>query len=75
VTSVFSAPSFNEFAVRVKNAREVRDALAEKGYLLGIPLEDDYPELSDCLLVSCTELNAPGDIDALAAELKAVVAS
>jgi len=71
----FDAPTFNEFVVRVKNAREVRDALAEKGYLFGIPLEDDYQELSDCLLVACTELNAPADIDALAAELKAILTS
>ena len=70
VTPVFDAPFFNEFVVRIKNARKVRDALAGKGYLLGIPLEGDYPDLIDCLLLACTELNSPTAIDALAAELK-----
>ena len=74
-TPLFDAPYFNEFAVRLPEAKAVRDALAEKGYLFGISLEDDYPDLADCLLLACTELNAPSDIDALAAELRAAVAS
>ncbi|MBN1880652.1 MAG: aminomethyl-transferring glycine dehydrogenase subunit GcvPA [Deltaproteobacteria bacterium] len=75
VTPVFDAPYFNEFVVRVNNARKIRDALFDKGYLVGILLEDDYPDLTDCLLLACTELNAPPDIDALAIDLKASLTS
>ena len=75
VTPVFDAPFFNEFVVRVNNARAVRDSLAEKGYLLGIPLESNYPDMTDCLLLACTELNFPPAIDALAADLKASLSS
>jgi glycine dehydrogenase subunit 1 len=72
VTPLHDAPYFNEFVVRLPRAGKIRDALSEKGFLFGIPLENDYPELSDCLLLACTELNAPADIDSLSTELKAL---
>jgi len=75
IPPVFDAPHFNEFVVRVKDVETVRDSLAERGHLFGIPLEGDYPDLTDCLLLACTELNSPPVIDSLAAELKAVLAS
>ncbi len=67
---VFSAPTFNEFAVRLKkDAQTVSDQLAKQGVLAGVPLGRFYPELGDCLLVAVTERHAKADLDRLAAAL------
>ena len=62
----FQAPFFNEFVVEVgKEASEFRKKLLEKGFVAGYPLGKDYEELSDCLLLTFTEMNSKEDIEAL----------
>jgi glycine dehydrogenase subunit 1 len=62
----FASPAFNEFVVRSDSGT---DALLQKlqgqGFLAGIPLGSDYPELKDCFLVCVTEQNTRDEIDAL----------
>ncbi len=61
----FSAPFFNEFVVTIADAPSVARRAEEKMVLAGIPLAPDYPELSDALLVSVTEMNRPNDFERL----------
>ncbi|MGH7804453.1 MAG: aminomethyl-transferring glycine dehydrogenase subunit GcvPA, partial [Candidatus Binatia bacterium] len=42
-TPVFSAPFFNEFAVRLPDARKRRERALDAGILAGLPLGDWYP--------------------------------
>ena len=66
----FAAPAFNEFVVRSQRpVAELLAALEKQGFLGGIPLGSDYPELADAFLVCVTEQHRRGDIDALAAAL------
>jgi glycine dehydrogenase subunit 1 len=67
---VFTGPSFNEFVMRIRNARDVHERLKEKGFILGIPLDGYYPSLSDCLLICCTEIVSPEEINNLIAALE-----
>ncbi|HKZ25974.1 MAG TPA: aminomethyl-transferring glycine dehydrogenase subunit GcvPA [Acidimicrobiia bacterium] len=49
-------------------------AMADRGYLAGIPLSVDYPELPGGLLVAVTEQRAKAQLDGYAAALAEVVA-
>ena len=66
----FSAPYFAEVAVRLPDAARRHAALAEQGIVAGYPLERDYPELADTLLLATTELTTDADIEALVDALK-----
>ncbi|MGC1379488.1 MAG: aminomethyl-transferring glycine dehydrogenase subunit GcvPA [Candidatus Baltobacteraceae bacterium] len=67
----YSAPFFNEFVADVgRPAAQVLTALQERGILGGLDLGRYYPELSNCILMTATELTTTGDIYALAAALK-----
>lgn len=69
----FSAPTFNEFVLRVPGrARDVLAALREKNILGGLDLGRFYPELADSILMTATELTTSGHIDALAGALAEV---
>lgn len=69
-TLPFGAPMFNEFVVRCEaDTAALLESLQEQGFLAGISLGDDYPELKDCLLVCVTEQNTRRDIDGLVAAL------
>jgi len=74
---LLSQTFFNEFAVQLpKPAAEVVEALAAKRILGGVPVSrfyPNYPELADVLLLTATETNSEGDIDALVAALKEVL--
>jgi glycine dehydrogenase subunit 1 len=60
------APFFNEVVVRCPEPVEtLRARLAERQILAGYPLGRDYPELSDALLLCCTEANTRAEIDRL----------
>src|SRR6266436_8554494 len=48
----FSGPFFNEFALKLANPTATLEAAERKQILAGVPLGDDYPELSEALLVS-----------------------
>ncbi len=61
----FAAPFFNEFVVKVANARAAWQRLQEQGIVAGVLLEDWYPELKDCLLLCVTEMHTRGEIERL----------
>ena len=62
----FASPAFNEFVVRCEaDVEPLLKKLEEMGFLAGIPLGPDYPELQDCFLVCVTEQNTRQEIDAL----------
>ncbi len=63
---VFDRPYFNEFAVKIKNAPVVMKRLEEEGFVPGVHLGDYYREYADCILVCCTEMTSPAEIDAFA---------
>ena len=67
-SDAFSLPAFKEFVIRDHNNQVVsmlHDA-ANQGVLAGIPLQQWYPDLSDCFLVTVTEQRTKQEIDALA---------
>jgi len=68
---VFSAPFFNEFVVRVPDARRRHERALERGVLAGVPLDAWYPKLADTLLVCATEVHTPADVDRLVEALAA----
>lgn len=61
----FTAPFFNEFVVTIPNASDAARRAEQRKVLAGIPLAPDYPELSDALLVSVTEMNTANDFERL----------
>lgn len=61
----FSGPFFNEFVASIPGAADALARAEADGILAGIALSPDYPELSDGVLISVTELNNPGDIHRL----------
>src|SRR3989344_8569727 len=70
VTEIFSAPHFNEFVVKIKDAKNVQEKLAKKNIIFGHLLENDYPNLKDCVLLCCTETTSRVEIDRLLNELR-----
>ena len=71
VELLHEAPVVREFAMRVDAPVEkVLDFCAEEGIAAGYPLEREYPELSDGLLVALTERRNKEDIDRLAETLE-----
>ena len=72
-TLQFDVPFFNEVTVNVHQpADAVLAALQQRGILGGVDLGRWYPELSDCILMTATEVTTGGDIDALCAALEEV---
>jgi glycine cleavage system P protein (glycine dehydrogenase) subunit 1 len=60
----FDAPFLWEFVIRTPHPAEQTQArMLERGVLPGLPLGQCFPDLSDALLVSVTELNHPRAID------------
>lgn len=71
----FSAPAFNEFALRVPattTARDVLAKLAESSILGGVDLGRFYPHYADCILMTATELTTGEEIDALGRALETI---
>ncbi len=68
--TAFSAPTFNEFVVRVPEGFEkTRRRLLEAGIVAGIPLERWYPALRDHHLFCVTETKSVEDMDRLVREM------
>jgi len=67
----FAAPFFNEFVIRVPNARARHERALERGVLAGVPLGEWFPALDDALLVCATEVHSADDVDRLAEALRA----
>ena len=73
-TMRFSAPYFNEFAVRVPGkAKDVLKALQKHNVLGGVDLGRWYPELDDSILMTATELTTDADITRLTTALSEVL--
>jgi len=67
----FNEPFFHEFVLRTpKPASEVNQYLLDNGILGGYDLGQDYPSLSNHLLVAVTEMNSKDEIDTLVEILK-----
>jgi glycine dehydrogenase subunit 1 len=54
--------------------RVVVERMADRGYLAGIPLDEDYPEFAGGLLVAVTERRTRAELDAYADALGEVIA-
>ena len=61
----FSGPYFAEVAIRVPDAARRHAEMADAEIVAGYPLERDYPELADTLLLAATELTTDADVEAL----------
>lgn len=69
------APFVREFPVLLPiDAPRVLDAMAERGFLAGLPLAGDYPEFPGGLLVAVTERRTRRELDGFADALKEVIA-
>jgi glycine cleavage system P protein (glycine dehydrogenase) subunit 1 len=69
-----AAPTLYEFALRTPEPpATVLERLAEAGYLGGLDLSADYPELGPALLVTVTETRTRADIDGFAAAFEKAV--
>ncbi len=67
---LFQRPFFNEFVVKIPNANSDIKTLLQKGIIAGLPLEEYYPDMSDCILVCCTEMTTREQIDLLKSEIQ-----
>jgi len=65
----FSGPFFNEFTLKLPNPPAALEAAERNQILAGVPLGDDYPDLSDSLLVAVTEMNRDDEFTRLAAAI------
>jgi len=64
-------PTFNEFAVRLsRDAAEVADKMASRGFLAGLPLASLGAGEANDLLIAVTERRTREELDAFAAALK-----
>jgi glycine dehydrogenase subunit 1 len=63
IQQVFTAPNFHEFVIRLNQpVNKVLEKLAEENIQGGFALENDYPELKNCLLVCATETKSKKDL-------------
>jgi glycine dehydrogenase subunit 1 len=62
---LFSGPFFNEFAVEIENAGRLWKKLQEQKILAGLPLANEFPSMTNALLLCATEMNPPEEIDRL----------
>ena len=67
---IFDKHFYNEFVVRVKDAKEVNETLLKNGILGGLDLGKLYPEFNNCLLFCVTEVIKKEDMDKLVDILK-----
>jgi len=67
---VFNKQFYNEFVVKVNDAKGISEKLLRNGIVGGLELDKYYPELKDCLLFCVTELNRREDIDKLIEVIK-----
>jgi len=75
VAPAFTAPSFNEFAIRLpRTAEGVLSELKKKGFLGGLSMARHYPEMKDVLLLCATEMNSKADMDGFCHALTSVLA-
>lgn len=63
---VFTAPFYNEFVIKVDSAKKINRKLQKHNFTGGLELQQDYPDLKNCLLLCVTEMNTKEEIDQLA---------
>jgi len=69
----FNAHTFNEFVLQTeKDPSEIVEILSKNKIIAGLPLKGFYKDLSDCLLITVTEMNSKKDIDCLCDNLKKI---
>jgi len=62
----FSAPTYNEFVVRMpRPVEEINSKLLERRIIGGLNLGRFFPEMEDCCLFCVTEMNTKKQIDHL----------
>jgi glycine dehydrogenase subunit 1 len=67
-------PFFHEFALRTPlAAAEVNRRLLDRGIIGGYALDAGYPELEDALLLCCSEVTTPAQIEQLSQALREIV--
>ena len=72
----FTAPTFNEFVLRIEGKpEEVLEKLKKEKILGGFPLKKYYPELDRHLLVTVTEMDKKEEIDQWANALQRALSS
>ncbi len=62
---VFSGKHLWEFPLRRENSLPLWREILKRGYMLGVPLEEFYPQLKNSLLIAVTEKRAREDMDRL----------
>lgn len=76
VTLAVDSPFGREFPIITPHdPRTIVAAMADHGFLAGIPLDHDYPELAGGILVAVTERRTRQELDAYADAMAEVVAS
>ncbi len=70
----FTGPTHKEFVVKSLRApwQEIEAKMLSKGFLAGVPLEKDYPDLRGHFLVCVTEKRSKDELDAYVKELEAI---
>ena len=61
----FSGMFFNEFVASLPDPLKALAQAEKRGVIAGELMARNYPEVSDGLLISATEMNSPGEIDLL----------
>ncbi len=69
----FAGPAFHEIVLQCPEgeASKLLEYLACEGVLGGFDMSADYPEFKDCILICCTELTTPCELDELVGLVKA----
>ncbi|PKL38723.1 MAG: aminomethyl-transferring glycine dehydrogenase [Candidatus Riflebacteria bacterium HGW-Riflebacteria-1] len=63
VSFPFTGSFFHELVVKIPNARKVIGKMAKQGVFAGIPLDNWFSNLKDCVLVAVTEKRTKDEID------------
>ena len=63
VSFPFTGSFFHELVVKFPNARKVIGKMAKQGVFAGIPLDNWFANLKDCVLVAVTEKRTKDEID------------
>ena len=75
IALAYSSAYAREFAVSLPiHPSALIDAMAARGYLAGIDLTTDYPELGDALLIALTEKRSKQEIDSYVELVEEVIA-
>jgi len=72
---VFDRPFFHEVVLRLDApAKDVLRAMAAQNVLAGYSLQNEYPELENCLLVCATEKRTQQDVDGYIGHMERILA-